>query len=91
MNKYRLDYIKASQKRMGIHGNTKRFALINELLTEIGHLNALLEGEKAIVTDYAATILILRNKLDIVQGGLSSATKRIGELEGDLPMIGTKE
>lgn len=66
MTKDRLEYLKASQKRMGIHGNTKRFALINELLAEISHLNALLEGEKVIVQDYAQTILILRNKLEIL-------------------------
>lgn len=91
MTKDRLEYLKASQKRMGIHGNTKRFALINELLAEIGRLTVLLEGENVLIVDYARTIITLRNKLEIIQGSLSNATKRIGELEGDLPMIGRDE
>lgn len=88
MNKERLDYLKASQKRIAIHGKTGRYYLVEELLTEINALNVLLEGHKDVVSEYAQTILVLRNKLEIVESSLASATKRLTELEEDLPMIG---
>lgn len=77
MTKERLDYIKASQKRMGIHGKTKRFTLINELLTEIDRLTLLIDISEKILEDQAKTVMKLRTQ--------------ITELWGDLPMIGKKE
>lgn len=90
MTKERLEYVKTSNKRMAIH-NKGRYRLIEELLGEIEALNILLEGHKDVVSEYAQTILVLRNKLEIIESSLSKTQNRITELEGDLPMIGSKE